>query len=424
MALQTLTKRALSKVSNKQYCDTMDEMYAIYDDNGYRIGDSKQKSPVNVVIHHPSTRAHAESIVEIYKEIYQGTYPFHEMLDPDFLVKTFTDPDYYWGIFCPPKDTDTIMGCFTVVIDRYHNAGYMRGLNILPKYRKQIGVRELSYAMVKRFFVAHPEVNKWYNEARTAHSIVQHLSRVIAAKIQAIFLNKDYFMHQKESDALMVGYWESALEARVIPEKILPEVIPFYLRSRTMHDFAEDIPSVESCPLKIDKEKLRTALSKIQFSHETDKYGYIEFRFHDPDTHEFLTGLYTPTVRNIEKIRYQVNTLEKFMGFCIMLQFFADQHRVEYIEFQIPVSELAHQRYLLENQLIIAGYVPAWLPTKQNTQNKENKEDAVVLVWTDRLPELDSLQLIEEGHELLDLIAVSSRLRPIEENIPVFSPVM
>jgi hypothetical protein len=424
MALQTLTKRSLTNVTVKQYCDTMDEMYAIYDDNGRRIDDPKKNTPGNITISAPSTKVHAHSIVAIYKEIYQGTYPFHEMLDPQFLLKTFSDPDYYWGIFCHPEDSDIIMGCFTVVIDRYHNAGYMRGLNILPKYRKQIGVRELSYAMVKRFFVVHPEVDKWYNEARTAHSIVQHLSRVIAAKTQALFLNKDYFMHRKESDVLMVGYWESALESRVIPEQMLPEVIPFYLRSRTMHDFTESLPIIEARQLTIDKDKLRTILSQIEFSFKTDKYEYIEFRFHDPDTHEFLTGLYTPTVRNIEKIRYQVNTSEKFMGFCILLQFFADQHRVEYIEFQIPVSELDHQRYLLENRLIIAGYVPAWLPTNQNKQNMDNKEDAVVLVWTDRLPALDSLQLIEEGKDLLNLIAVSSHLCPIEEIIPVFPPVL
>jgi hypothetical protein len=418
MALQSLPKRPLSKVAIKQYCDTMDEMYAIYDAHGRRIDDPRKNNTENVMIHTPSTWSHAESITEIYKEIYRGTYPFHEMLDPKFLFETFSDPDYYWGIFCHPKDPDTIMGCFTVVIDRYHNAGYMRGLIILPKYRKQIGVRKLSYAMVKRFFVVHPEVDKWYNEARTAHSIVQHLSRVIAAKIQAIFLNKDYFMNQKESDALMVGYWESALEARVIPEKILPEVIPYYLRSRAMHNFPEAIPSIEACPLTIDKDLLRTFLPKIQFSFKTDKYGYIEFHFYDLDTHEFLTGLYTPSVHNIEKIRYQANTKEKFMGFCILLQLFAEQNRVEYIEFQIPISEIDNQRYLLENHLIIVGYVPAWLPTEQNM------EDAVVMVWTDRLPCMDSLHLIEEGTELLQLITVSNRLRPLEESIPVFSPIV
>ncbi len=416
MALQSLTKLPSSNVAVKQYCDTMDEMYAIYDAHGRRRDDPKKNTSESVMIHAPSTWSHAEAIVKIYEEIYQGTYPFHEMLDPQFLFETFSNPDYYWGIFCHPKDPNTIMGCFTVVIDRYHNAGYMRGLNILPGYRKQIGVRELSYAMVKQFFVAHPEVNKWYNEARTAHSIVQHLSRVIAAKIQAIYLNKDYFMHRKESDALMVGYWDGALEARVIPRKVLPEVIPFYLRSRTMHKFPEVIPAIEARPLSINKELLRTFLSEIQFSFEMDKYGYIEFRFHDPKTNEFLTGLYTPTVRNIEKIRYQVNNPEKFMGFCLLLQLFAERHQVEYVEFHIPVSNFEIQRYLLENQLIIAGYVPSWLPSGKNM------EDAVVMVWTDRLPHLKSLHLIEEGSALLDLITVSNRLSPLEESIPVFNP--
>ena len=416
MALQTLTKRPLVKVSPKKYCDTMDEMYALYDNNGRRSGDLQKNTPLAVAIHSPSTRSHAESIVQIYEEIYEGTYPYHEMLDPDYLLRTFSDPDYYWGIFCPPNDPTTIMGCFTVVIDRYHNAGYMRGLNILPRYRKQIGVKELSYAMVKRFFVAHPEVNKWYNEARTAHSTVQYLARGIAAKMQALFLNKDYFLGEKETDALMVGYWDSALEARETPDRLLPEVVPFYLRSRSMHKFAEDIPHIEAQPLTFNTDLLRDILPRIQFSFTEDAYGYISFRFHDPGTDEYLTGLYTPTIRNIEKIRYQVHSLEKFMGFCILLQLFADRHRVEYVEFHIPTSEHVIQRYLLENRFLILGYVPAWLPSGRNM------EDAVVLAWTDRLPNLESLRLIEEGTNLLDLIAVSNRLYPLEESILVFLP--
>jgi hypothetical protein len=77
MIIGSLTKRHPSKTFVKQYCDTMDEMYAIYDATGRRRDDPKKNTPENVMIRAPSTWSHAKAIVKIYEEIYQGTYPFH-----------------------------------------------------------------------------------------------------------------------------------------------------------------------------------------------------------------------------------------------------------------------------------------------------------------------------------------------------------
>ena len=87
---QNLQRRALPKM-----CNSVDEFYALYDEDGFMIGDQDRIRDYHVKIIEPRTLEHAKIIVSLYERIYQGTYPYREMLDPEYIRNSFDDPNNY-----------------------------------------------------------------------------------------------------------------------------------------------------------------------------------------------------------------------------------------------------------------------------------------------------------------------------------------
>ncbi|KKM61265.1 hypothetical protein LCGC14_1533430 [marine sediment metagenome] len=67
----------------------------------------------------------AKEITEIYKELYDGTYPYKEMEDVEEVRKMILDPHVKWIIYQDPNYN--IAGWFTFVLDFENRRGYIRG---------------------------------------------------------------------------------------------------------------------------------------------------------------------------------------------------------------------------------------------------------------------------------------------------------
>nr|WP_147664605.1 hypothetical protein [Candidatus Prometheoarchaeum syntrophicum]QEE17721.1 hypothetical protein DSAG12_03559 [Candidatus Prometheoarchaeum syntrophicum] len=394
-------------------CKSVDEFYALYDEDGFMVGDPDRHRAYHVKIIRPTTMHHANIVVSLYKEIYQGTYPYLEMLDPTYVKESFADPKCYWGIFrieqgSPEAGTD--VGCFTIVNDFDTRTAYFRGLNVLPQFHKKVGVRELATSMCVHFLNATMgRIDKWYIEARTAHNKVQYISRLAGCKTQALLLNKDYFLGKKESDCLQVAYWDHALESRrVIPKSILPEILPFYYRAQQMHNLPH-AKRLEMIPLQLETEDLDyhetfRILTKVKLSATRDKYGYVALSIKDPQTGSFLTALHTESVKNIEKIKYHCTDVSVLAGFYLLLKNYSLRQKVEYVEWQVPVSDVVACKFLFGQNFTIMGYIPAWIPSWERVLMFE---DAVVFTWTSGDLAIENIKLLPEGEELLDLITMN-----------------
>jgi hypothetical protein len=146
----------------------------------------------------------------VYEIIYEGTYPFPEMLDVNWIYLSFSDSNYIWGLYRIaqgyPEEGKPI-GCFTYVLDFHKAIGYMRGLMIIPEYRSKINIKELVMGACRHVYeMTKNHIFKWYCESRTAYNKTQFFMTILGARTQGILLNKDYFYGIKESDALMVAY--------------------------------------------------------------------------------------------------------------------------------------------------------------------------------------------------------------------------
>ena len=77
-----ITSNKTHRKSLPKMCNSVNEFYALYDEDGFMIGDQDRHRDYHVKIIEPTTMQHAKIVVSIYQKIYKGTYPYLEMLDP------------------------------------------------------------------------------------------------------------------------------------------------------------------------------------------------------------------------------------------------------------------------------------------------------------------------------------------------------
>ena len=75
--------------------------------------------------------------------------------------------------------------------------------------------------------------------------------------------------------------------------------------------------------------------------------------------------LYTPTVQNIEKTKYQINNLEELFLLVQEFRNCIDELQVRYAEVFISAYEASHQKIFLDAGLYPRGYVPSWEYNKE-----------------------------------------------------------
>jgi hypothetical protein len=421
--LPDFRKKNKSKVPTPR---SIEEFCALYDLDGYLLDNyplSQNKNNSSFRISTPDSYDQALEITKVYDEIYNGSYPYKEMLDPDYVYKSFSDPNYFWAVFSVDGEnsseniTETgdrkcdVAGCFTIVGDKEHNTGYSRGLNVRPRYQGKIQARRLACALIRRYLDTNPTIDKWYGEGRTAHSISQFLATTYGAQVTAIFPHKDYFHHKKESDVLLVAYSHKTLyEKRITPARILREVYPFYENfiaeypDLKFRDERNMVFSPRGKTLQVNHVKIARVIRNAKIFENRDKYGYVHFTFQDLKSGSYMSGLYTPQVKNIEKLKFKCANSSIFAAFYYLLCDFVDQNKIEYVEFHIAASDIVCQKFLLQEGLLITGYIPAWLP---NAANK--LEDAVVIVKTNSFPTAQEIKLVDPAQRLFNSIGLINR---------------
>lgn len=375
----------------------IDDFYNNWNDNVYRrsIGGSVSQKSLVMDLISPSTRAHAEMIVQIYQEIYQGTYPFPEMLDASWIFAKFTDPNYNWGLFLT-KDTHEVIGCWTFVLDFPSATAYMRGLMVRPQYQKKFNLRELCGEMLwSAVDKLQNKIFKWYCEARTAHSKTQFLMSLMGSHLLGLYMNKDYFLGVKESDAMMVCYSQDMMhKTRMAPSALIPELRSVFSHVQKTYRL-EDVP-IRDLTLTLDHAKVQNILRALELTTAKDEHNYVTFRITYPKSEASLEGIYTPSVKNIEKVKVHAASLEEHAALLLYLSIYSKTLGVEYVEIHQPVNYLPLQRLMIDWGFKPFAYLPAW---KNCSLSKF--EDVIVFGWTKILPDVSKMQLIPEGINFL-----------------------
>ncbi len=402
--MSALSVKVPSNAKNSpEACRSLTQFLQDYNADGVRTALSTGNT-LPVQIFTPSTRTHANRIVEIYNTIYHGSYPYTEMLDSEFVYATFSDPCYWWGVFSENRqEPQQIIGCFTIVTERKSKTAYMRGLNILPAYQGRVGTRSLSYALIYRYFQEHPRILRWYTEARTAHPIVQHLAYTIGARGCALLQGKDRFFGEKESDCLMVAYRTHALTTYRKAPVVLPAfVAPFYHYVQQQYGITES-PVYITCTSDNFPAIRR---DEFEITITPQRHGYQQIKITDPVGQNFLSCLWMPAIQMLEKFKWHLTDPRRITKMMLVVDHFCAQNNVEYAEIHVPVSAMEWLLCVRRLEWRVVGYLPGWLPLAD-----KNFEDAVVFARIAAEITIPKAKLIPPHYELEHTIQASARIK-------------
>jgi len=360
----------------------------------FRIHERKKRNKLNPIVKF-ATQEDADEIINIYKDIYEGTYPYKEMEDKEEVCKMINSPNVEWLVFKTPDD-ETI-GCFTFILNFDDKMGYLRGLNLK---KNNLGKIDVLKAAISSFITMYRKyegkIFRWYGESRTAHTNSQYTLGAGGFKAVAFFPNKDVFYNKVESDILLISYDERALKEYRSPRKprILPTVEKCFIYSDlrySLGDYAIETPNIHLNHLKMaELEK------KLDLESSQDKFGYVDVKFSFKDSDSYFSFLYTPQVQNLEKTKFKVKNLEELQVFIQEFIKYANIYNVRYLETYVSAYNPFYQKLFENAGLKPNGYIPSWRLNK-----KENLfEDAILFNWNKG--EIDkNIKLLDEGKELL-----------------------
>ena len=360
----------------------------------------------------------AEEITGIYKELYNGTYPYKEMENVDEVRRMIIDPNIQWVIYQDPSYN--MAGCITFVLDFENKRGYIRGFMLKKKYQGYIDItKAMIGSMIGMVYKFRDIIYTWYVENRTAHAKSQYSMWVCGIAPIAFYPNKDIFLDKVESDLMQIFYDKRALT------KFRTSKIPRL------------IPPVEKCfkyadaRYSLGEYSIQNPTNLIDFSHasrleeslikriERDKFGYETIRFTLPSSDSYFEFLYTPHVKNFEKTKYRVANVEELTLFVKEFIKCGIELDIRYYEAFVSGYKPSHQKVFYDAGLCPRGYVPSW-----KFNNKTNSfEDNILFNWCEGKISND-IKLIDEAKELLLVIGEYNKIinqkKVVSQIIPAF----
>ena len=360
------------------------------------IRERAHKKKINPVIR-KATFKDIEEIIYIYQDIYEGSYPYKEMEDPENIKAMLESENVEWLMFEHPK-TREICGCFTLVLDFKDKMGYTRGFVIKKKFCGKFDVlRAFMASFLAMYLKYEDKIFRWYGESRTAHAKSQYCMRPGGFRPVAFYPNKDLFFHKVESDILLMCYDSSALgelRSKKFPH-IIKEALPAFNYSNAKYLLGDY--EIFQGSLHLDSKYLIALQKKLRTEVVKNKYGYEEICFRIEGSDAFFSFLYTPMVQNLEKTQYHVNSNEELFVFGQEFIRYARKLKLRYFEVFVKAYRPEHQQIFFDLGFNVNGYVPSW----KFNESERKFEDYILFNYN--LGEIDpDIQLLEEGRMLLE----------------------
>ncbi|MFX0104428.1 MAG: hypothetical protein ACFE75_02925 [Candidatus Hodarchaeota archaeon] len=363
----------------------------------FELCDRLEKHKVNPILRFARTED-SEGIVKIYKELYNGTYPYKEMEDVEEVRKMIEDPNIQWIIYQDPSYN--LAGCITFVLDFDNKRGYIRGFMLKKKYQGYLDItKAMIGSMIGMIHKYNDKIYTWYVENRTAHSKSQYSMWVCGIAPIGFYPNKDVFLGKVESDLMQICYDEKILReyrSRRIP-RILPQVENCYLYSDTRYDLGNY--HIKNPDITLNRKRVSQVKKCLIKSIDKDIFGYEKIKFRVCDSDSYFEFLYTPQVQNFEKTKYKVNDLEELYAFVQEFIKYGKKLKIRYCEAFISAYKPTHQKIFSDAGLSPRGYVPSWIYNKK----KKIFEDHILFNYY-RGQIGSDIQLISEGYELLQVL--------------------
>ncbi|MHA1372925.1 MAG: hypothetical protein ACTSVI_07005 [Promethearchaeota archaeon] len=340
----------------------------------------------------------AKDLADICKKVYDNSYPYHEMEDEKVIKKLIKDPCHHFILF---KVGEYSAGCFRCAIDYKEKKGYMGGFMLRKQFHGVVDVIKVimgSYYWMWSTF--KDDVVMWHCENRTAHAALQHMTALCGINTVAIFPNKDIFYGFVESDVMGLIFNEKTLNnyrTKKVPALIENALEPFLFADNL---YKLGFFQLVSPHLELDQEKINNLKSKINRKASKDKHGYEHFCLTLQGTKSYFSFLHTPSVKNYEKVKYHVDSLEEFHVFILEVRKCMVEQDIRYCEIFTSAHEPEYQQLLFEFGFRARGYVPCW----ELDAKEQYYDDSLVFSYHEG--EIEHIELLPQGRELFSMVGL------------------
>ncbi|TFG24146.1 MAG: hypothetical protein EU532_12805 [Promethearchaeota archaeon] len=340
----------------------------------------------------------AEVVSNLYKESYNGTYPYKQMEDANSIIDLIDSPNDHLFVF--RLNTNEIIGAFSSHLELDKKRGLMHGFVIKKEYRKIIDSLKAflgsSAYLWKKY---QKEIFIWYGEIRTDESTAQFATSLFGLKPIAFLPNKDIFFNKVESDILHVIYNQKALlkYRKKQQPQILRQVLNSYVY--TNNRFKLGLPIVKNPIIELNQARLDMLKSHITINIKELEHGIEEIIILNELNKNFYKFLYNPYSKNFEKSSYKIESLEELYLFLENLLKLFKEWNINYAESYVSAYNVEEQKLFYNLGFRARGYVPAW-----EYNSKDNIfEDRIVFNYF-KGNVFRNMRLISEVEELINIL--------------------
>jgi len=346
-----------------------------------------------------------KKIVQIFKDVYLGKYPYREFEDESEILKMIEDPSFYWVVF--KNGNGSIIGCIGLELDLENKRGILHGLCFKRQYQGITDLYKLFTASFCWVLRIEKEMLSVSCEVRSAHSKSQYLGKMVGFLPVAFLPNKDIFFDKEESEIVVIVYRKKALQ-----EYRSRKTVKLPFQALKSYYYASHKLSIESFKVKnypnlvYRAKKIAKCKELLTKRVEEDKFGNERVSFFLNESESHLTFFHNKYIHNIERTSYLVSSKEELYVFLENLLEFIKGRNIRYCDCFVSAYNPLHQAIFLNAGFEPYGYVPAYKYNK-----KENiLEDQVAYVYYQGEVNLKRLQVIPETKELIQNLKPSWNL--------------
>jgi len=350
----------------------------------------------------------AEEITQIFKEVYDNSYPYKKMESVTEILAMIRDPNYHWIVF--KLKPDITIGCIGIHLDFEHKVANFFGFAFRKEFQHKVDIATASIAcMVAPVYKFRDRILIWYAEIRSSFSSIQFLAKSAGLLPTAFLPNKDIFFNHPESEILFVIYDRNVLfnyRSSKKPELISQAIFCYFY---TFQKYSLELPTIknyENIESELNNSEIAYKKTQLIRKVEKDEFGNELITFSIKGTDSYFQFLYYKNIKIAEKTIFKVSTVEELQLFLKEIKAFIITYKLRYFETYLSAYNSEHQALFFNAGFKPTGYIPAF---KYNRTRNEF-EDQVVFVYHEK--ELDKLvYLIPETEEFLKTIKYYKELK-------------
>jgi len=350
-----------------------------------------------------ATEEEAEEITQIFKEVYDSTYPYKKMESVSEVLNMIRDPNYYWIVF--KLNSDIIIGCIGIHLDFKQKIGNLFGFAFKKKIRRNIDIATACIACIfAPVYKFRDEILIWYGESRSRILSPQYLT-ILAGLLPVAFLpNKDIFFNRLESEFLVIIYSKNVLinyRSLKKPELISQAIFCYFYAFQKYNLELPTIKNYENIESKLNKSEVAYKKTQLIKKVERDEFDNDLITYSIKGTDSYCEFLYYKNIKIVEKAIFKVRTSEELLLFLNEIKKFITTTKLRYFEVFLSAYNSEHQALFFKTGFKPTGYIPAF-----NYNKIEGKfEDQVVFVYYDSNLN-QKMTLIPETEEFLKAIKI------------------